>query len=201
MSQYGAAYLQWAPFAKDSPEPEDALPIYGDPINLGALKKVTDAPTFSEVTAEGDNITQDSVAEFTGGTVDAEVTEVENAVAAAIYGTAAIGEDGDLVFADSDEPPYGGLAFYVNKVKGTRKFYQGVYYPKVKATPQGTEYTTQAKSGVTLTGGKIRFAWERPKFGKYLYKSKPLNTVAEAKAWVDAKIKKHEDGGVPDENG
>ena len=189
MSQYGAAYLQWAPFAESNSEPDDALPNYGEPMNLGPLNKVTDAPAFSEVTADGDNRTQDSLAEFTGGTVDVNVTELENSVAAAVFGAKQDTQTKDLIFGLDDEPPYGGLAFYVSKVKGTKKFFQGIYYPKVKATPQGGEYATKAKSGVTLTGGKIHFNWEAPKFGKYLYKSEPMDTEAAAKAWVDGKIK------------
>lgn len=189
MSQYGAAYLQWAPFAAANPEPADALPNYDAPINLGALTKVTDAPTYSQVTADGDNRTQDSLSEFTGGTIDIDVTELENSVAAAIFGAKQEGEGGDLIFSDSDEAPYGGLAFFVNKVKGSKKFFQGLYYPKVKAVPQGHEFNTKLKSGVVLTGGKIHFSWEIPEFGKYLYISEPMDTLQEAKAWVDGKIK------------
>ena len=187
MSQYGAAYLQWAPITS---EPDNALPVCGDPINLGALTKVTDAPAFSQVTADGDNRVMDSLDEFTGGTVDVNVTELENSVAAKIFGVTQTDAEGDLDFSVEDAAPYGSMAFYVNKVKGSQKFFQGVCYPKVKAVPQGHEYNTKAKSGVVLTGGKIHFNWEAPKFGKYLILSKPMNTEAEAKAWVDGKIKK-----------
>lgn len=187
MSQYGAFYLQWAPITEET---ADALPEYGDPVNLGALTKVTDAPTYSSVTANGDNRVRDSVDEFTGGTVDVNVTELENPVAAKIYGVAHTDEEGDLVLSTEDAPPYGGMAFCLNKVKGTVKFFQGVFYPKLKAVPQGNEFNTKAKSGAVLTGGKIHFNWEAPEYGKYFYMSPELQTEAEAKAWVDSKIKK-----------
>ena len=187
MSQYGAAYLRWAPITE---EPDGELPKYGDPISLGELNKVTDAPTYSTVTADGDNRVVDSLDEFTGGTIDAAVPELENAVAAKIFGITQTNEDGDLDFSVTDAAPYGGLAFYLNKVKGSKKFFQGVFYPKTKAVPQGHEYATKAKSGLVLTGGKIHFNWESPKFGKYLTFSAPFDTEAEAKAWVDGKIKK-----------
>jgi len=189
MSTYGAAYLQWAPFAAENAETAEALPKLGTPMNLGALNKVVDAPNVTEVTADGDNRVQDSLSEFLGGTVDVDITELDNPVAAALYGAEQAGEGEDLAFGVDDEAPYGSLAFYVNKVKGKKKFYQGIYYPKLKAVLQGSEHNTRAKAGITLTGGKLHFNWEAPLFGKYLYKSAPLNTEAEAKAWVDEKIK------------
>lgn len=187
MSQYGAFYLQWAPITE---EPADALPKYGEPLNLGELNKVTDAPTYSSVTADGDNRVVDSLDEFTGGTVDAAVPELENAVAAKLFGAADTDEEGGLVLGTDDAAPYGGLAFCLNKVKGSRKFFQCVFYPKLKAVPQGNEYATKAKSGLVLTGGKVHFNWESPKFGKYFYQSPAFDTEAEARAWVDGKIKK-----------
>ena len=53
--KYGAKMLQWAPFAQSDPEPAGALPKYGTPVNLGALNKVTDSPTFNEAKGYGDN--------------------------------------------------------------------------------------------------------------------------------------------------
>lgn len=189
MSQYGAAYLQWAPFAAENAETAEALPKLGAPLNLGALNKVTDAPNVTEATADGDNRVSDSLTEFVGGTVDVDVTELDNAAAAAVFGAKQSDDGEDLVFSVNDEAPYGSLGFYVSKVKGNKKFYQGIFYPKVKAVMQGGEHATRAKAGITLTGGKIHFNWEAPLFGNYLYKSAPLNTEAEAKAWVDGKVK------------
>lgn len=56
MAKYGAKYLQWAPFVKESADTaDDAYPKYGDPMNLGALVKVTDTPSFNEAKIYGDN--------------------------------------------------------------------------------------------------------------------------------------------------
>ena len=87
-----------------------------------------------------------------------------------------------------DEAPYGGYAFARRMIKGSHKYFQGVFYPKLKAVPQGEENNTKLKSGTTLTGDNIHMLWEAPVHGKYKYISGELATEAEAKAWVDAKL-------------
>ena len=185
MSQYGALYGKWAPIAEET---ADALPTYGESVSLGALTKVTDAPNRVSVTAEGDDQVQDSLDEFTGGTVDILFAAgTPNEAKAKIWG-ADISEDGELVMGVDDEAPYGGYAFARRMIKGSHKYFQGVFYPKLKAVPQGEESNTRLKSGTTLTGDTIHMLWESPLFGKYKYISGELATEAEAKAWVDAKV-------------
>ena len=185
MSQYGALYGKWAPITAET---ATALPTYGESVSLGALTKVTDAPNFSEVTADGDDRVQDSLAEFSGGTVDINFAAgTPNESKAKIWG-ADITEDGEISMGVDDEPPYGGYAFVTRMIKGNKKYFQGVFYPKLKATPQGKEYNTKLKSGATLTGDNIHMLWEAPLYGKYKVESGELATEAEAKAWVDAKL-------------
>lgn len=192
MARYGAMYLQWAPFAEDkADEDESKYPSYGTPVNLGALIKVTDAPSVQEATIYGDDTVDEAVAEVCEYTADAEVTELANEVASVIFG-ATLGSsdsDSDLRFSMNDNPPWGGLGLFIRKkVKGATVF-QGIYYPKLKAAVQGEEYATKGGS-ITLTGGKIHFKGTNAKNGAWKVKSKNFPTQAEAKAWVDAKIKK-----------
>lgn len=185
MSQYGALYGRWAPITAET---ATDLPTYGESVSLGALTKVTDAPNFTEVTADGDDRVQDSLAEFTGGTVDIHFAAgTPNEAKAKIWG-ATIADDGELAMSVDDEPPYGGYAFVRRMIKGTKKYFQGVFYPKLKATPQGEEANTKLKSGTTLTGDNIHMLWETPMYGKYKYISGEIATEAEAKAWVDSKV-------------
>lgn len=185
MSQYGALYGRWAPITAET---ADALPTYGESVSLGALTKVTDAPNFTEVTADGDDRVQDSLSEFTGGTVDINFAAgTPNEAKAKIWG-ATISDDGELVMGVDDEAPYGGYAFARRMIKGTKKYFQGVFYPKLKATPQGEESNTKLRSGATLTGDNVHMLWEAPMHGKYKYISGELATEEAAKAWVDSKV-------------
>ena len=191
MAKYGAKYLQWAPFAAENPDAlETAFPKYGDPISLGALVSVTDTPTFNEAKMYGDNALKEHVNEFKECGVAVELTDLANSVASAVLG-ATISEEteNDLEFSAEDNAPYGGLAFYINKMVDGVKSYHGIYYPKLKASMQGTAYTTKGDS-ITLAGGSLNFTAAAPMNGKWKVESDDFPTEAEAKAWVDKKIAK-----------
>ena len=185
--RYGAKMLQWAPITEEA---ADALPSYGTPVNLGALNKVTDSPVFNEAKGHGDNALTVHVNEFKECGIDAEVNELSNENAAAVFGAALDAEgEGDLAFGVEDNAPYGGLAFFINKMlKGNKKVYQGIFYPKVKAAMQGEEYSTKGDS-IVLANDKIHFLAAAPNAGKWKYKSKDFDTEAEAIAWVNGKVK------------
>ena len=190
MATYGAKYIRWAPFASTDPEPADALPNYGTPMSLGALQKVTDTPSFNETKAYGDDVLKEHVVEFKESVVDVEILELENEVAAAIFGSTISAESGsedDLIENTADNAPYGGLGFVSCKIINNVKVYKGVFYPKLKATMQADEYATKGES-ITLNGGKLRFTAAACNTGQWRCKSGKLSTEAAAKAWVDAKI-------------
>lgn len=187
--RYGAKMLQWAPFAQDNPEPAGALPNYGTPMNLGELNKVTDSPTFNEAKGYGDNALTVHVSEFTEAGIDVEVNELSNVSASAIFGATLDEEGEDLHFKAEDNPPYGGLGFYISKMlKGNKKAYQGIFYPKTKASVQGEEYSTKGES-ITLANSKIHFLASACNSGDWQVKSKDFTTEAEAVSWVNEKIK------------
>lgn len=194
MASYGAKYIQWAPFAETAPdESAEAYPKYGEPINLGALQKATDSPSYNEAKIYGDDALDEYVSEFKECPIDVEVTELSNAVASAVTGakidTGVSGSDKDLHFNSADEAPYGGMAFYVKKMVHKKVVYQGIYYPKLKATMQGEEYSTKGDS-ITLAGGKLHFLASTCAMGDWKVKSENLTTEVAAKAWVDGKVKK-----------
>lgn len=190
--EYGAKCLRWAPFAATNPEPENALPNYGTPMTLGELVKVSDNPSFVEGKAAGDNnATARYIKKFQQCTVDAEVLEFSNEVAAAIFGSTLDTTENkkNLHFNDADNPPYGGLAFYTtNLMSGNVVKFQGVYYPKLKASMQGKEYSTTGDS-ITLTSGKTQFLAMRCNNGDWKVQSEFFSTEAEAIAWVNEMVK------------
>ena len=141
---YGAKMLQWAPFAAENAETAGKLPTYGPAVNLGSLNKVSDTPAFNEAKGYGDNVLKVYVNKFKETVIAVEVTEVPRDQMAAISGCEI--EEGDhknMRFQTTDAPPYGGMGFFVNKILDDgRDVFMGVFYPKVKAMLQGTEYNT-----------------------------------------------------------
>lgn len=188
MAKYGAKYLRFAPFSEATPEPDSALPNYGAPIDVGSLVKVTDAPAFNEGKLYGNNALAEYVNEFKECVIAVEITELSNAVAAAMLGaTLATASDEELQFSEGDSAPCGGFGFIACKQVDNVKVYQGVYYPKVKAAMQGDEYTTKG-DGITLTGGKLQLTATTAKNGQWKIMSDDIETEAEAKNWVDSKV-------------
>lgn len=189
MSKFGAKYLRWAPFAAADAEPDNALPNYGTPLDVGSLVKVADSPAFNEGKIYGDNALAEYVNEFKECGIDVEVTELTTATAAAMFGaTLATTPNAELQFSADDNAPYGGFGCIVCKMIDNVKKFQGVYYPKVKAAMQGDEYTTKG-DGVTLTGGKLKLTASAAKNGQWKIMSEDLADEAAAKTWVDGKVK------------
>ena len=182
MAKYGAKYLKFAPFS--GAEPDAALPTYGASASLGELVKVSDSPTYITAKLFGDNKLVEDVTEFSEAGIDVEVCEITNSVSATIYGASNVT---DLEHGGEDTAPFGGAAFYVNKMVNNVKKYQGVFYPKCKATVQGEEFATKGNN-ITLASGKMKFTAYTPNYGKWKIKSEDFTTEAQAKAWVDAKI-------------
>ena len=184
--KYGAKMLMWAPFAKENAEPEAARPNYGEARNLGELNRVSDSPSFNEAKAYGDNGLARYVNEFKEVGVDVTILDMTHADASAVLGaTLAEGEGASLSFGAEDNAPYGGLAFYVNEMlKGNAKKYKGIFYPKVKASMQGEEYTTKGDS-ITLTGKTLRLVGTACESGEWKVESPYFSTEAEAKEWVN----------------
>lgn len=190
MASYGAKYIKWAPFAEETPdESAAAFPKYGTPLSLGALQKVTDNPTFNEGKIYGDDVLDEYASEFKECTVDVEITELTNETASSVTGAEIDSDEGsDLHFNAGDTAPYGGTAFFIKKLVKGKAQYQGIYYPKVKATMQGEEFTTKGEN-ITLSGGKLKFLASACAKGDWKVKSPFLDTEEAAKTWVDGKIK------------
>ena len=188
---YGAKKIQWAPFAATDPETASAPPKLGTPANLGALNKVTETINFNRTSAFGDNVKKVEIVEFKDGSLAVETLYLSNENAAALTGAELGTTDGDkdLKFGSNDVAPYGSLAFYTNCMKddGT-KYYQGVFFPKVKANMEGESYETKGES-IVLSNAKLTFTVFEPLYGKYRHKSPEFDTEAKAATWVDEKIK------------
>lgn len=189
--EYGAKYLQWAPFAESNPEPTGALPNYGTAVNLGEMVKVSDNPSFTEASASGDNnATARYIRKFQQCPVDTEILEMLNEVASSVFGATLDTTSGkkDLHFNVADKPPYGGMAFFTEgQLRDGSTAYQGIFYPKLKANMQGKEYSTTGTS-ITFSSRKVQFMAMACGNGDWKIQSEYFATEVAAKAWVDAKL-------------
>lgn len=165
MAKYGARESFWASW-KEGASDTDAtkLPQYGEKKTFGQLNKVTDSPNFNEGSLPGDDQIALYEKNFKDGTVDAESVYLPMADAAVMLGAAA-GENG-LAHGDDDRPPYIGYGFLTHHVSKDKKYYQVVFYPKLKASPTAETYETRGDN-LTFATDKISFHWESPACRKY----------------------------------
>lgn len=185
MSQYGAYNGRWA---KIKTETKTAAPVYEPAISLGAVSKVTDSLTFLNLRSEGDDRVQDSLDDFVSGTVDIEYNAgISNEALAAVHG-ATLDAEGGVAYSVDDAPPYGGYAFLRKMIHGSTKAFQGVFYAKIKAVPQGKDHNGKKTSGTVLTGDKIHANMEAPQYGPYMEFSPEFEKETEAVAWLDKKL-------------
>lgn len=203
---YGAKYIRWAPFVEENPEEPKKLPKYGTAVTLGALNKLTDTPAFNEAKGYGDNALKVYVNKFKETILGIETTEVPRESMSAVSGT--IIENGtnkNMRFRDTDKTPYGGLGCYVNKILDDgRDVSMGIFYPKIKAMLQGTEYNTNGEN-ITLATSKLQFTGSAALSGDWKIESPYFDTEEEAQAWVDGMftgtstdIGKEEANGTPE---
>lgn len=186
MAKYGAKYIRWAPFANTNPEPDDGVPNYGAAVSLSKLVKVTDNPTFTEGKFFADNELAEYTSEFSELGVDIEISDMANDNAAVIFG-ATSEESTGLDYTVNDTAPYGGLGFVSQKQVDGVKSFVGIFYPKLKATPQGEEYDTKGDS-INYSAAKVKFIGKACNSGLWKRISPPHSTFAAAKTWLDGQF-------------
>lgn len=183
--KYGAKRLQWG---KITAEEANSMPTYAAAVNLGALNRVADTPSFNEAKGYGDNALKVHVNEFREAGLDVEVTELSNENAATLLGASIEAEGQDLKFGTEDNAPYGGIGFYINKMlDDNTKVYQGIFYPRVKAAMQGEEYSTKGEN-IALSNSRLRFTATACNTGDWKILSPNFETEAAASEWVDSKF-------------
>lgn len=183
MAKYGARESFWAPWADGAADTDATkLPAYGEKKTFGQLNKVTDTPNFSEGSLPGDDQIALYEKKFKDGTVDAESVFLPMADAAKMLG-AGYDESNGMAHGDDDVPPYIGYGFLTHHVGKNGKYYQVVFYPKLKASPSAETYETRGDA-LNFATDKMSFHWESPACRKYKI-VKDFDTLEAAQAYRD----------------
>lgn len=192
MAIYGAKYLRWAKKTAAGVE-GTSFPTYDEALDMGPLVSVSETITYASAKNYGDNALQESVDEFEEVALAVNITEMPIPTAATIYG-AVVGRNGAIGYGGEDEAPEGCLGFYTSKISKNattgvqKKYFQGVFYPNLKASRQGVTYNTKGNS-ITFANGQANFTGTVEENGFFQVFSDNLDTEAAAKAWVDKMLK------------
>ena len=185
--EYGTRKLDFTPFTKENPEPVNALPNYGETINLGGLNKVGVNPSYNEAKGFGDDATKVYVAKFKECLMPTSVTTLPKDAAAIVFGATST-EDGGLIFTKDDRAPYGALTFITPEVDDQNKeTFTARFYPKAKAVRQGMEFASNGDS-INLVYRNLQFTAVACNDGSWEHESPAFETEAEAEAWITEKL-------------
>lgn len=188
MAKYGALYLMWAKFAETSPDADPTkLPKYGTPLSLGSLVSVADTVNVQTAQISGDDVVEDRIDEVSDYSLAVGITELENNVASEVLGATLESDSQELSYGFDDEAPQGGLGLVSRRKFKGKRFFKGIFYPKVQAVRQGVTYNTKGTS-ITLAGDDLQLNGTSPACRKAKIESKAFDTEELAKAWVDAKF-------------
>lgn len=187
MARIGMRYPKFCPVTVTEAQDGTESETYGTLTVVGKAISASSTVNFTSSDLYADDGKAESVREFTGGTLNLSVDEVENTVQAALTGTT-VAEDGSLTNGADDTAPYVRFGYIRKRVKRGAPAYGGVVFLRVKFAPINDEDNTKGESITfgtpTLTGDL--FKNHEGKWRKY---SQWFDTEAAAITWLDANVK------------
>lgn len=183
MASYGAKDPK---FNKITDEPEGELPVYDEkgPVTIGKLVKAD----LSVVMASGKLYANDGLAEavdeFASGSIAMETDDMEDEVAAEVYG-AEVNEK-EVHYKGGHSAPVGGLTYYKVLMRKGKKLYKGYFFPRVQAVLGGDTAQTKGDS-ITFGTSATSFTVFRANSDDWRI-TEEFETEAEVVAWCAQKL-------------
>ena len=179
----GATFPYWAEVDTDVTE---QMPTYKDGTEFSEFIKVTENLQKAESQFYSNDALSESADEFKYCELTFDNKGVPNTLKARLYGATL--EGNKITYGAGDNPPMGGFAFYrVLQDNGT-KYYEGVFYPRVKASLTGMTYDTKGEN-VTFNGEQTKLIAYACKNVKQTWKQEEIfETAEEALAWVKERL-------------
>lgn len=182
-------------YAKITAESAGSLPTYGTAAEFSEFVKVTENLNKAEAQYYSNNALSENVAKFKYCELTYENKGVPNTVAADIFGVTVDADSGELTYGGEDKAPYIGFGFYRTLIDNGVIYYEGVLYPKVKASLGSSTYETSG-DGITLTGDTTTMlAYQCGDAKKTWKKTEIFDTESAAEAWVKTKLGAEQAGG------
>ena len=169
MASFGAKYPH---FSKIKTEPDDALPTYEGPVNIGRLVKADLTVNLASGKLYADDELAESVDEFSSGSVAMETDDMTDDVAAEVYGCTV--EEKKVHYKAGDSAPLGGLAYYKVLMRKGVKLFKGYFYPRVRPCSEMiTPPPRRTLSRSVRTPRPLRFSVATPMIGELRRSSPP----------------------------
>lgn len=192
MASFGAKYPYFNPVAE---EPEGQLPVYKDqdPVRIGRLVKADLTVNLASGKLFADDGLAESVDEFSSGSIAMETDDMEDPVAAEVYGCKV--EDKEVHYNVGDDPPAGGLAYFKKLMRRKKVLYKGYFYPLVKAA-LGNDTAQTKTDSITFGTNNTTFTVFACESGDWRL-TEEFQTETAVIAWIKDKLKGKERAATP----
>lgn len=179
----GATFPFWAKVKTDDNE---QMPTYEGGMAFSEIVKVTENLQKAESQFYSNDAMSESADEFKYCEITFDNKGVPNTLRAALYGAKL--EGNKITYGAGDNAPMGGFAFYRVLQDNSTKYYEGVFYPRVKASLTGMTYDTKGEN-VTFNGEQTKLIAYACKNTAQTWKVEEIFATAdEALAWVKEQL-------------
>jgi len=158
-------------------KPDDA----GKGVVIGNLVTANLTVTLASGEIFGDDRMIEQLSVFSSGSLAMETVDMLDEVAAVVYGCTI--EDGRVKYNINDSAPRGALAYYKVLNRDGVPFYQGFYYPRVRAALGNDNAQTRGNS-ITFQTTSTTFTIFADDEGDWR-ETETFDTIEEAKKWVN----------------
>ncbi len=189
MASFGAKHPY---FSRIKEEPAGKLPVYAAaPVRIGRLVKADVTVNLASGKLYADDALAESVDEFVSASIAMETDDMEDSVAAEIYGATVT--DKLVQYNTGDSPPAGGLGYIKKLMRNKKTVCKGYYYPLVKAA-LGNDTAQTKTDSITFGTNATAFTVFACENGDWRH-TEEFQTEAEAVAWIKKQLSPPEDGG------
>lgn len=179
----GATRPYWAKIANET---DNALPTYETGMAFSELVKVTENLILAETEYYSNNALSESAKEFKYCELTYDNKGLSDEIMQQIFGMDYT--DGVLTYGADDNAPFGGFGYYRTLMDDSVKYYEGVFYPKVKGALSGDTTDTRGEN-VTFAGTSTSLIAYACKDTLHTWKQTQIfKTAAEAESWVKTQL-------------
>lgn len=179
----GASKPYWALI---DTETDGSLPTYSGGMAFSEFIKLTESINKAETEFYSNDALSENTSEFKYCELTYDNKGLTDEIMAAIFGMDYT--EGVLTYGGDDTAPMGGFGYYRTLMDNGVKYYEGVFYPKVKAS-LGNDTTDTKGENVTFSGATTSMMAYQCKDEKKTWKKTEIfQTASEAEAWVKTQL-------------
>lgn len=165
---------------------------YGDLKVMGKAVRASVTINTAEAKLYADDGLAEMVKEFVEGSITAETDDMEDSVAADLYGATLTegtqGATGKIVYKDTDASAYLRFGFIVRRMKASKYQYKAIVYTKVMFDIPNEDYETKGET-ITFKTNSITGKVMRNKDRIWKTTSLWVDTLTAAETFLDANVK------------